>query len=274
MPYITMTDKTKIYYEDKGKGETLIFAHGLNSSHNPNKDFHDEFKNFRIITYDQRGHANSDKSTKHMTIKHLGQDLNEIIENLNLNKITLIGHSMGAATIYSYINQFGCEKLKRIVASDMSPYMRNNEWKGGIGQGNWSDEDFLMDFDRIFDDVGKATFHIAKKLMNPELSNISNQMKETIIKNYNEEIDPFTMASLWFSLFKTDQRPAIKKINIPFLYIMPEKALYSMEAIDFIENNVQKEFILANSFPNTTHAIWREMPHEVANCIKKFINKY
>lgn len=39
MPYITMTDKTKIYYEDKGKGETLIFAHGLNSSHNANKDF-------------------------------------------------------------------------------------------------------------------------------------------------------------------------------------------------------------------------------------------
>lgn len=70
-----------------------------------------------------------------MNIKRLGQDLNEIINVLDLDEITLIGHSMGAATIYNYINQFGCYKVKRNVASDMSPYMRNNGWHGGIAQG-------------------------------------------------------------------------------------------------------------------------------------------
>lgn len=114
MPYLTMSDGIRIFYENYGEGETLIFCHGLNSSHNANKDFYNEFKkDYNIIIYDQRGHADSDKSTIHMNIQRLGQDLNEIIEALNLDNITLIGHSMGAATIYSYINQFGCDKIKR-----------------------------------------------------------------------------------------------------------------------------------------------------------------
>ena len=116
----------------------MIFIHGLNSSHTVNKDFHDEFiGEYKVILYDQRGHGDSDKSKIHMNVKRLGQDLNEIIDALGLDDVTLIGHSMGAATIYSYVGQFGCDKLKRIVASDMSPYMRNAGWSGGIAQGKW-----------------------------------------------------------------------------------------------------------------------------------------
>ena len=33
MPYLTSFDGTKIYYEDVGKGETILFSHGLGSSH-------------------------------------------------------------------------------------------------------------------------------------------------------------------------------------------------------------------------------------------------
>lgn len=69
---------------------------------------------------------------------------------------------MGAAAIFSYVNQFGCENLKRIVVCDMSPYMRNDGWTGGIGQGKWTDEDFLSDLDRIFDNIGYAAWYITK----------------------------------------------------------------------------------------------------------------
>ena len=33
MPYIAMKDNTKIYYEECGEGETVLFVHGLSSSH-------------------------------------------------------------------------------------------------------------------------------------------------------------------------------------------------------------------------------------------------
>ena len=272
MPYLTVKDGTKIYYEDVGQGETIVFSHGLGSSHLKIKNFINEFKNgYRCVYYDQRGHESSDKPTMHMNIQTLAQDLNELIEYLNLKDITIIGHSMGAATIFNYINQFGCSKLKRIVAVDMSPFLRNFGWKGGIGQGKWTDEDFLSDMDRIFNDIGYANFYISKEMMVPSLKNTPKEMEGIMIDSFRNGIGPFVMASLWFSLFRTDQRPYISKIVVPFLYIMPEFPLYSMETVNFYKKNIKGKFVLENNFPKTTHLILMEKPKEVAESVKKFI---
>ena len=173
MPYLTVQDGTKIYYEDQGKGETILFCHGLASSHLKLKQFINEFKSeYRCVSYDHRGHESSEIPKIHMNLKTLAQDLNELIEYLDLKDITIIGHSMGAATIFNYINQFGCSRLKRMVCVDMSPYLRNDGWKGGIGQGKWTDEDFFIDLDGFFDDVAKANWRISKEIMIPALKNI------------------------------------------------------------------------------------------------------
>ena len=275
MSYLTTTDNINLFYEKHGEGETLIFCHGLNSSHNVNFDFYNEFRDdYQVVLYDQCGHGDSDRATGHMNVKRLGQDLNDIIESLDLDDVTVIGHSMGAATIYSYVDQFGCDKLKRIVSSDMSPYMRNDGWKGGIAQGKWSDEDFMEDFDRIFDDVGYAAYYITKNIMDPRLSSITKEEEYELIKQYGKATDAFTMASFRYSLFRSDQRPAIDKITVPFMYIMPDYPLYSMDAVDYLRNHVKSDFVLENDFSNTTHAIWRQMPHEVACAIKDFINNF
>ena len=100
------------------------------------------------------------------------------------------------------------------------------------------------------------------------------EFEDAMIALCDEGFDPLTMASLWFSLFRTDQRKTMKKINVPFLYIMPETPLYSMEAVDCIKDNVCDGFVLENNFPGTTHAILSEMPHKVAEAVKKFMEKY
>ncbi len=272
MSYLAMTDGTKIYYEDYGRGETLLFAHGLNSSHLDIKKFIDEFKGgYRLVCYDQRGHASSDRSAVHLNVKTLGQDLHELIEALELRDVTVIGHSMGAASIFSYAGQFGCERLKRIVAADMSPYMGNTVWDGGIAQGQWTDEDFLRDLDRIFDDIGAAGWYITKNMMNPALASVPPEMEAAMTALCARGFDPLTMAALWYSLFRTDQRPAMEKITVPFLYIMPELPLYSMTAVNYIRDHVKGGFVLEKDFPGTTHNIFQERPHETAERIKAFI---
>ena len=249
MPYLTMSDEIKLYYENYGNGETIVFCHGLNSSHNANEKFYNEFKeDFNTVVYDQRGHRDSDKSTIHMNVERLGCDLHEIIESLNLENVTVIGHSMGAATIYSYVNQFGCEKLKRIITTDMSPYMRNDGWKGGIAQEKWSDEDFMQDFDHIFDDVVYAAYHIFKYMMNPSPMKISKEDEKNFVKSFADSVDTLTMASFWYSLFRTDQRPAMGKITVPFLYVMPDNPLYSAEATDYIKEHVRDILFLKMIF--------------------------
>lgn len=272
MPYYATQDGTKLYYEDIGKGETILFLHGLGSSHIKIKNFINEFKSeYRCVYYDHRGHEPSDVPNFHINIQTLARDLNEIIEYLDLKDITIIGHSMGAATIFNYIEQFGCSKLKRMVCVDMSPYLRNHGWKGGISQGKWTDEDFFCDLDRFFDNVGKGNWHITKESMVPGLKNFPKEYEGIMIDSIKNSINPFIMAGFWYSLFRTDQRPFIKKITIPFLYIMPDFPLYSMETVNFYKNNVKGKFVLENNFPKTTHLILMEKPHEVAESVKKFI---
>ncbi len=274
MPYLTMSDSTKIYFEKTGKEkpQTILFVHGLNSSHLKIKTFIDQFRqDYHVVCYDQRGHEASDRTVKNMNVQRLGQDMREVIEYLNLQDIVVVGHSMGAATIFSYVGQYGCNKLKKIVAVDMSPYMRNGVWKGGIGQGKWTDEDFLQDMDRIFNDVGEANWHIVKHMMNPALKNSPKEMDATMVTACGAGCDTYTMASLWYSLFRTDQRPHISKITVPFMYVMPDIPLYSMETVNFLKENVKGEFVLEKSFPNTTHSILMESPVEVAKRIKAFI---
>ncbi len=271
MPYLAMRDGTKIYYEEHGKGETLLFSHGLSSSHLELRNFINEFSDYHCVCYDQRGHEASDRTTSHMNIKTLGQDMNELIEYLDLKDVTVIGHSMGAATIFSYVNQFGCSKLKRIVAADMSPYMRNDGWEGGIGQGKWTDEDFMRDFDNMFDDLGLANWRIMKEIMNPALASTPAEFEPAMTAMCRGKFDPFTVVSMWYSLFRTDQRAAIEKITVPFLYLMPEVPLYSMTTVNFYKEHLKGSFVLEKDFPGTTHLILMEKPHEVAKKVKEFL---
>ncbi len=272
MPYLAMKDGTNIYYEDHGQGETILFSHGLNSSHLAIRDFINEFKGeYRLVFYDQRGHASSDRANIHMNVKTLGQDMNELIEALDLNDITVIGHSMGAATIFSYVDQYGCGRLKRIVDVDMSPRISNADWEGGIAQGKWTDEDFMQDIERIFDDIGYAGWYITKMMINPALKNTPAALDNAMIALCGKGHDPLTMASLWFSLFRADQRSVMEKITVPLLYIMPETPLYSMVSADFVRDHVKGGFALETGFPGTTHSILEQLPQEVAARVKAFM---
>ncbi len=61
MPYFAVQDGTKLYYEEYGHGETVLFVHGLSSSHFELRNFISGFRgNYHCVCYDHRGHAASD----------------------------------------------------------------------------------------------------------------------------------------------------------------------------------------------------------------------
>ena len=54
MPYLTMQDETKIYYEERGKGQPIVFLHGLNAPHLVNREFVKQFTDeYRCITFEK-----------------------------------------------------------------------------------------------------------------------------------------------------------------------------------------------------------------------------
>ena len=88
----------------------LVFAHGFGLSqhvwHYQRRDLADDF---RLVLYDQRGHAGSEPAADgNYSVEALGRDLDAIIEAAVPpgREVVLIGHSMGGMSLLSYVNQF------------------------------------------------------------------------------------------------------------------------------------------------------------------------
>ncbi len=92
-------DDIELYYEVHGEGEPIIFSHGWVEDCSIWKSQTEFFaKKYKVIVYDQRGHGKSDKPKGDYSIQTLSNDLHSLIQELNLKKVTLVGHSMGGMT--------------------------------------------------------------------------------------------------------------------------------------------------------------------------------
>jgi 3-oxoadipate enol-lactonase len=84
----------------KGEGHPLVLIHGIGIDHTQWKDVIDHFsENFKTITYDCRGHGNSDKPESYTLQDHVN-DLIGIMDYYQFEKASVYGTSMG-----SYIAQ-------------------------------------------------------------------------------------------------------------------------------------------------------------------------
>ena len=89
------------YYEVTGKGEPLLLIHGLGSS---TQDW--EFQvshfstNYKVVSYDVRGHGQTDKPTDPYSIPMFAEDAIELVKALKLDTVHVAGISMGGAIAY------------------------------------------------------------------------------------------------------------------------------------------------------------------------------
>ena len=113
--YIDIND-AKIYYEEYGQGEPLIFLHGNNGSI---EDFYQQIpffaKHYRVIVLDTRGQGRStDLTNTPYTYEEFANDLFQVIQKLNLKKVNLVGWSDGGNTALIFNAQHS-ELINKII---------------------------------------------------------------------------------------------------------------------------------------------------------------
>lgn len=85
-----------ICYTDKGAGQPVVLVHGYTASSEMWSEF-PQLDGFRIIKMDCRGHGASDKPTRPDDYgNRMAEDVYRLIHHLGLNKVHLVGYSMGA----------------------------------------------------------------------------------------------------------------------------------------------------------------------------------
>ncbi|MEH6306128.1 alpha/beta hydrolase [Olivibacter sp. CPCC 100613] len=119
-------DRVILCYEDIGEGPPLILIHGWPSNHlmwEPQVDFFVQ-QGFRCITYDRRGFGMSSHPLHGYDYDTLADDLNEIVIQLDLHQVILVGFSMGGGEVARYFTRYGDSRVpKAVLLSSVTPYM-------------------------------------------------------------------------------------------------------------------------------------------------------
>lgn len=120
--FVEANDGVRLYYEDTGSGRPVFLIHGGGLSLGWwRKQVPALSRRFRVIAADTRGNGRSDKTPwGHRTARY-AMDVRQIIETLDLDEVTLVGWSIGARTVLSYIELFRNYRLKGVVLVDEVP---------------------------------------------------------------------------------------------------------------------------------------------------------
>src|SRR5579862_5724764 len=115
--FVEVADGTNLFFRDAGAGKPMLFAApwALNSAWWEYQVYALAAQGIRCITYDRRGHGRSGESNRKCDLDTLADDMAEIVEQLDLHDVTLVGHSLGCGEVVRYLTRHGSARISRVV---------------------------------------------------------------------------------------------------------------------------------------------------------------
>jgi pimeloyl-ACP methyl ester carboxylesterase len=135
MPQFRTTDDVTLAYTDEGEGVPVVLVAGFlaaaTSWHFTTRALVDA--GYRVVGFDRRNHGASEGPTHGQRLARHGKDLHELLDALAIEWAYLVGGSMGASSIWAYLDLFGYARCLGMVSVDQTPKMVNRDgWDNGF----------------------------------------------------------------------------------------------------------------------------------------------
>ena len=269
--YFTLSNGEKLFYEDIGSGsDTLVMMHGWTSHHEIYEKPARLLKaKARCIFYDHRGHGGSKEANReNVTMETLASDLNELMTGLHLERVTLVGWSMGAGVAMTYVRTYGCDALRQLVLCDMTPRQLNDStWQLGLYQGGYTKDDMERD-------AGKDFFSLYKSFAVgavPKAGKLPDFLLKPVLRKRLAACDEKVLTSLSRSMKLQDNRDAVKAVTVPLTYFYADPGtLFSPKLADWYREQAQVPF-QAVPFPGVTHMLISDAPQKFAEELARLL---
>jgi non-heme chloroperoxidase len=135
MPTILTSDGVNLHYTDDGEGQAVVLIAGFTASAESWELQRTALlaAGFRVLGFDRRSHGSSDNPAWGQRMSRHGKDVRDFLDAAGLDRVVLVGGSMGASTIWAYYDLFGADRLRGVVTVDQTPKMINDEvWPHGV----------------------------------------------------------------------------------------------------------------------------------------------
>jgi non-heme chloroperoxidase len=128
----------ELYYEDQGGGPPVVLLSGwpLDSRSWEPQTHALLAAGYRVIAYDRRGFGRSSRPAVGYDFSTLAGDLDQLLTELDLREVTLIGFSLGTGELARYIGIYGTDRLKSCVfIESLAPsFVKSEENPNGVDQ--------------------------------------------------------------------------------------------------------------------------------------------
>lgn len=252
----------ELYLERNGKGKPLVLVHaGFSDRRDWNHQIEDFAEEYNTIIYDQRGCGNSTSIEDEKFSP--AADLKAIVDDSQLEKIFLVGHSIGGTISLDFTLQYP-EKVSALVliASGINGYV-------------WSHE-YIQFMSTIWS--APKPEEMAKKFLSAPFYEVS--MKNQNIRSEIEKItvECFQKVLTWKTFdpnivhwFFPEAISKLKEIKIPTLIIYGDQDSEDIKKIaDLLKHNIQAS--KTSIIKNADHLLNFEKPKELNKEILDFLS--
>jgi pimeloyl-ACP methyl ester carboxylesterase len=162
-----------LYYSEKGEGTSIIFVHPpLLTSANFTYQVEGLSREFKVVTFDIRGHGRSPYSEQTLTYQLIADDMVHLLNHLDIEKTYLCGYSTGGAIVLDFLLRHPNRALGGVIVSGMSE-VRDSYNKRRISLArfltktgglpilglsvSWSNSDTISNFKKIYREALKGS---------------------------------------------------------------------------------------------------------------------
>jgi len=269
------SDGVQLSYIRQGSGRPIVLIHGWSQCA-------EEFKHqieplgalYDVIALDQRSHGESQKVSYGLKISRLSKDLYELLSELDLSDVALLGHSMGASVIWSYIDLFGPERLSKIILVDQSPFLTlNPHW----AQQELEDSGAFVTAQQSFDAVavlrGEEAEQEIRQMIDEMLTkHAKSEIREWIVQ-CNLKMPRDLAATLAYNHNHTDWRDLIPRIKLPTLIISGRTSKIPWKSQDWIHRQIQgSQFEVFEEAEGGNHFMFTENPEKFNRLVMEYLS--
>jgi pimeloyl-ACP methyl ester carboxylesterase len=239
-----------LYVEERGNGEIpIMFAHSFGGStiHWDNQVEHLQDTR-RVITFDFRAHGKSEPpSDKKFTIEALAQDISTVVDGLRLDRLVLVGHSIGGAAAIAYAGIYP-GRVAGLVLVGTPGKSSPEQSKSVIASLESESYQEVMDMH-----------------MKQLLENAQPHVNDIVMKDF-KNISKETSLSIIKSLFQYDPLPTLKGYKGPLLIISTTQ---EDEKPDTLAS--QMPDVAHRSIDGSSHWIQLDKPDEFNGILNEFL---
>ncbi|MCL1127591.1 alpha/beta fold hydrolase [Shewanella surugensis] len=235
----TASDGAKLHYLEAGQGETLLLLPGGGFSADIFQHQMEAFsQDYRVISLDKRGHGKSEKVDFGYRIARFAHDLHDLLTTLALTQVTIVGHSLGAAMVYNYIDLFGHQSIKQfIIVDEPAVLLVNPAWSDSQKQqyGAIYPAAELHGLTNGF--LNEDNNELSQNIVNAMTTSYATQTQKDFILSCMD-IPGDAASQLYLNNICQDYRDILKKLNLPVLFITGRASLHPWQSHQWMHEQV------------------------------------